>query len=277
MLATNSNGVKGVTLWGRQHKTLKMPCQDYHLYRDLGEGWHMMVLSDGAGSASQSHRGAKAACEVVAYLLQRLIEAYRWKENDTFPSPEEWGAEFNSVCRFARKFIIEKAKEAEDAASPKDFNATVMVAVVTPHAILSGHIGDGRMAYKDKDGSWHTLITPHGGTESNHTIFLLSDWDTPRVPMLRMAGVRVPETNVVATKPAALCMTSDGCENFSWNCLQPHEGKWVDTNTPFTPFWEHLVELAGQGSFDTFVRFIDSGNKAREEEDDDRTLLLALF
>ena len=37
----------GVTFLGRQHEEYKEVCQDYHLFEDLGDGWHLYLVSDG--------------------------------------------------------------------------------------------------------------------------------------------------------------------------------------------------------------------------------------
>ena len=272
-----TDAVKAVTLRGRRHKADHTPCQDFHLYHDLGSGWHMFVISDGAGSAPQSHRGARAACEVAAHLLEQLIDSRGWKRPAPLPDDSEWQAEFISVCRLSRQFIIDRINASGHDGTYKDFCATLMVILATPSGILAGHIGDGRMAARAKDGNWDTLSTPHRGAETNQTIFLLSDWDTPRVPSLRIGDIPVPETKVWRYVPEEICMISDGCENFAWNCLQPRNGKWTDINTPFVPFWNRIAMISAKGSPNAFARFINSGNKACKEEDDDRTLIYARF
>lgn len=269
--------VKAVTLRGRRHRADGSPCQDFHLYRELGSGWHLFIASDGAGSAAQSHRGARAACEVASHLLERLIDSREWLRSPSLPDDAEWRAEFISVSRTARQFIIDKIADSGLDVPYKDFCATLIAAIVTPYGILAGHIGDGRMAARAKDGDWNVLATPHRGVETNRTIFLLSDWDAPRVPSLRLGGALVPETIVWRNRPEEICIITDGCENFAWNCLQPRNGVWTDINTPFGPFWQHIAELSANSRPDAFVRFIDSGNKACEEEDDDRTLIYARF
>lgn len=276
-IATFTDTIRAVTLRGRRHKADGSPCQDFHLYRDLGAGWHLFIISDGAGSAGMSHRGARAACEVAAHLLELLIDSLEWRQTDMLPSDTEWQAEFTSVCRTARQFIIDKIDSSGLNAPHRDFCATLMAAISTPHGILAGHIGDGRMAARAKGEEWEVLCTPHRGTETNQTVFLLSGWDTPRVPALRIGGALVPETRVWRNRPEYLCMISDGCENFAWNCLQPRDGRWTDINTPFVPFWERIAMLSENNRPDTLARFIDSGNKACLEEDDDRTLIFARF
>lgn len=228
-------------------------------------------------SAAQSHRGARAACEVASHLLERLIDSREWLRSPSLPDDAEWRAEFISVSRTARQFIIDKIADSGLDVPYKDFCATLIAAIVTPYGILAGHIGDGRMAARAKDGEWDALATPHRGVETNRTIFLLSDWDAPRVPSLRLGGALVPETIVWRNRPEEICIITDGCENFAWNCLQPRNGVWTDINTPFVPFWQHIAELSANSRPDAFVRFIDSGNKACEEEDDDRTLIYARF
>lgn len=280
---TMDYSIYGVTFLGRLHQERNEHCQDYHLFSDLGDDWHLYIVSDGAGSAKASHRGAKINCEVTAHLIGKLVNKQNWKSRAELPNALEWQLEFTAVARMLRHFIEEKIETLDEPVEPKDFNATLMALLVTPMGMLAGHIGDGRMGYKDTDGIWHSMITPHKGEEQNQTIFVMNSWDKVRVPALKMSGVFVPETNVVSDVPQCVTLLSDGCENFSWNCLQMDKdtGMYRDMNTPFPGFWEPLLETietnTRESVKDRFVAFVDRNTKACREEEDDRTMLLGLY
>lgn len=275
--------VFGVSLLGRNHRAQDEPCQDFHLFQDLGDGWHLYVVSDGAGSAKASDRGSKTNCEVFAHLMSKSVEQLGWKDSAQLPSEKEWQMQFVAMARMLRLFIIEKVDMLDECIEPKDFNATLMALLVTPEGILCGHIGDGRMGYMDRNGVWKSIITPHRGEEVNQTIFVMNPWDKIRVPALKMSGVLVPETSVIDDVPQAVVVLTDGCENFSWNCLQMDAacGKYRDINTPFEPFWNHLLEILEgahpENAKEIFINYIDSGTEACRTEDDDRTLLVGIY
>lgn len=272
--------VFGVTFLGRGHKRNEIVCQDYHLFKDLGEGWHLYIVSDGAGSATQAHRGAKMNCELAAYLLENLISKNGWKRNTILPSESEWNLEFYNICRAIKHLTTEKIESLDEPVKPRDFNATLLLGVVSPNGILCGHIGDGRMGYLSESGEWHSIITPHKGSEPNQTIFMMNAWDAPRIPMVRMSKVYVPESKVVHDVPKAIFMITDGCENASWNCVQLNEsGKYQDVNTPFIPYWQNLIKIleSENDSLDDIYAFIDSHSEPCQIEEDDRTLLIGCY
>ena len=235
----------GVTFLGRQHQEYGEVCQDYHLFEDLGDGWHLYIVSDGAGSSKASDRGARTNCDITALLLKSVIEKLGWKNAGTLPTEVDWYIEFYGICRKLKSFIEEKVSMLDERVIPKDFNATLLVLVVTPWGILSGHIGDGRMGYKAKNGKWHSIMTPHKGEEPNQTIFVLNNWDGIRVPTFKMSQVAVPETRVIYDTPSMVTILSDGCENSCWKCIAMNEetGRYEDRNQPFLGFWDPLEKI----------------------------------
>ena len=190
--------------------------------------------------------------------------------------------EFYAICRKLKDFIEEKVSMLDEPVIPKDFNATLLVLVVTPLGILSGHIGDGRMGYKDNCGEWHSIMTPHKGDEPNQTVFMLNNWNKICIPSFKMSGVSVPETAVIREKPQVVAILSDGCENFCWECISLNEdtGRYEDRNRPFVGFWEPLEKLLRESRddlFDNFTKFVDSCSNASRYESDDRTLMVGMY
>lgn len=275
--------VLGASLFGRSHLYKEKPCQDYHVFDDLGDGWHIYIVSDGAGSAKESHRGAAANCNLLLRSVQKLLQKTDWKEKGRLPSDLEWHIEFYNLCRGVKGLIESKVESLDEPVETKDFNATLMLLIVSPCGLLVGHIGDGRMGYQDLKGNWQSLITPHKGEEANMTVFLMNKWDKPRIPAMKMAGVYVPETRVVNEIPRKVVVMTDGCENFSWLCLGKDEGtgQYVDRNVPFEGFFQPLFETIGKERpderLDTFVTFINSSNEISKSEQDDRTMIIGEY
>lgn len=275
--------VCGVTLQGRIHQQFNEKCQDFHLFSDLGDGWHLYIVSDGAGSAKASDRGSRWNCIITEYLVRGLIERVDWKSRKELPSEIEWFQEFNAICRKTKHTIEERVYNLDEHLRTRDFNATLLVLIVTPLGMLSAHIGDGRMGYKDINNEWHSLITPHKGEEANQTIFLMNNWDSITIPTLKLSGVSVPEVKIIKERPEVVAVLTDGCENFSWNCLQmnPDSNCLVDTNTPFPNFWNPLVQSVRESAKETrmndFITFVDSNTFECRSEQDDRTLILGIY
>jgi hypothetical protein len=276
--------IYGVTFLGRNHKADQSRCQDKHLFADLGDGWYCLVVSDGAGSASQSHRGARINCELSCHLLSSLVTKLGWKDKDCLPSDIEWHMHFYELCRSLKMFTSDKVESLDEKVSNRDFNATLIAMIVSPRGILTGHLGDGRMGYLDHANSWHSLMTPHRGDEPNQTVFIMNAWDKVRFPHLTMSGVTVPETKVVAEPPQAVVLLTDGCENFCWNCTQQDQetGRYRDINTPFVPFWDKLLDRLKQSAtsdeaYSIFTKYIDAETAPCRDEGDDRSLILGVF
>ncbi len=274
----------GVSLKGRQHTEDNELCQDYHLFKDMGNCWHLYVVSDGAGSAKASHRGSKTNCEIASYFVKRMLDTNKWNENNYLPSETEWYREFDSICRALKNFIEEKTESLDERLVAKDFNATLMLLLVTPNGMLSGHIGDGRMGYQNFNGDWLSIMTPHKGDEPNQTVFILNAWDKVRVPAFKMSGVSVPETRVIKDVPTKVVLITDGCENFCWNCFHLNEEtqRYEDRNTPFAGYFIPLVDMLvsvkdERLKLKEFIKFIDSNTEACREEQDDRTIILGLY
>lgn len=275
--------VCGVSLLGRNHQLHDEKCQDYHLFSDLGDGWHLYIVSDGAGSATASDRGSRWNCIIADYLIKGLIERTGWKLKKELPSELEWYQEFYAICRKTKATIEERVEMLDEQLKPKDFNATLLVLIVTPMGMLTAHIGDGRIGYKSIDGNWYSMITPHKGEEANQTIFLMNNWDGISIPTLKLSNVYVPEVRIINDTPQSVVVMSDGCENFSWNCLQYNSEteKFEDINTPFPGFWNPLIlcinESPDENRLTEFITFIDSSTEACRNELDDRTILIGIY
>ncbi|MBR5133486.1 MAG: protein phosphatase 2C domain-containing protein [Alistipes sp.] len=167
--------------------------------------------------------------------------------------------------------------------SARDFNATIILMLLTPNGMLTAHIGDGRMGYKSKDGEWKALLTPHKGDEASATVFIPNDWHQIRVPAFTMSDVYLPECKVVHELPEAIVLMSDGCENITWSCYTRDEnGYYYDPNKPFKGFFEPLLEemnrdLTPEQRADRLIEIINVGTSAGKAEHDDRTMIFAAF
>ena len=185
------------------------------------------------------------------------------------------------------KLESQKQDMVADANKPltaRDFNATVILMLITPNGMLTAHIGDGRMGYKSKDGQWKALMTPHKGDEASSTVFIPNDWDQNRVPAFTMSEAYLPDVRVINELPEVVVLMSDGCENITWSCYARNEqtGHYYDPNVPFAGFFNPLLEEMNREQtpeqrLDRLIEIINVGTRAGKAEHDDRTMLLGVF
>lgn len=276
--------VVGASVQGNSHVDSKQPCQDNHIYESLGGGWGIAITSDGAGSAKLSQIGSAAAVSRALFHFKELIAQKKWAENGSLPSDNEWMKLSFKVLKTVRDELEALAKKNKH--DLKELNATIIVVIHSPVGLMSAHIGDGRAGYRDFQGNWHSLITPHKGEEANQTIFIPSNfWD---IPFYEMSGVTVPESRVVREQVSAFTLMSDGCEATAWLWNQKNEStcKFFDPNLPhdkfFNPLLETLQEFRKEETpleerAEKWFKFIQSGNKSFIRETDDKTMILGAF
>ena len=324
---TTGGYVAGFSIQGRSHIVMGTPCEDYHTFEDLGDGWLLAITSDGAGSAREAARGSKANCELAARLVKDLLDKLKWKENNYFPSELEWHIEIKNILEIMQAIIIRSAaskvesyqKEQEDilqklkeqeieVTAPeakaalvkkieaqkekmktpleaRDFNATIILLLISPQGMLTAHIGDGRMGYLSKDGKWKSLMIPHKGDEASSTVFVPNNWNRQlEVPIFKMSNVLLPETRTIKEKPKAFVLMSDGCESFSWSCKTYDKEKnfYYDVNEPFEKFLNPLIESIGgiedkEQRVNKMIDIINTGTEGGKRERDDRTMLLGVL
>lgn len=167
----------------------------------------------------------------------------------------------------------------------RDFNATIILMLITPQGMLTAHIGDGRMGYMTQGGQWKALMTPHKGDEASATVFLPNNWNRQLVvPIFKMSNQFLPETHVIKDIPKAFVLMSDGCESFSWTCSVYNKEKnfYYDRNEPFERFLNPLIDALNQAPTDEervtdMIDIINIGTTGGKKEQDDRTMLLGVL
>lgn len=282
MTLTNGKYVVGLSMRGKSHIKDNKPCQDNHWFENIHEGWDLYVVSDGAGSAKHAERGSLANCKLISKLIRQLLEKNNWIKDNILPTELEWYIEMRSIFESMRLFYKSKVEELSDGSVVKDFNATALVLLVTPKGMMSAHIGDGRMGYKDWNNEWHPLMTPHKGEEANQTLFVTSNWVNPTIPSFKVSGLSIPEVMVENIIPQVVVLMSDGCEKATWECTMYDDtlGKYADKNIPFAGFLDPLVtslDNVGEDRFSTLKEIISDGTEACSREQDDKTVLLGRY
>lgn len=232
-------------------------------------------------------------CHSIFLAMKNIIFRQAEKQAEQYKANKEAAlAEITATIEATEDLVLRGKLESQkrdiiaDINKPlgaRDFNATIILMLLTPRGMLTAHIGDGRMGYKTKGGEWKALMTPHKGDEACATVFIPNDWNQVKVPAFTMGDVYLPDVRVVHEIPEAVVLMSDGCENITWSCYaRDDNGHYFDPNTPFAGFFGPLLDemnadLTPEARVDRLIEIINIETKAGRAEHDDRTMLLAVF
>jgi len=253
----------------------QIPCQDSNFYQDIGEGWGIAVVCDGAGSKKYSHRGSRFVAERAGLYFGEIVKQNSWQLSNTLPTQDQWHEVSKRAFAKIRTELEEYARK--HGVDSQLLSCTVIVVIHSPVGVLASHIGDGRAAFCNVENEWKAIIKPHKGEEANQTVFITSvGWDQPD---------NYIESTVFQEKPLAFTLMSDGCESHSFevNIFDKEEQKYKDPNRPYPKFFQPLVatlrELyqnqAAREEIDAKWRhFIECGNEKLRNELDDKTMIL---
>jgi hypothetical protein len=149
---------------GLGHKRTGVHCQDAALYRHIRQGpAAIVVLADGAGSASHSDLGARhAVSTAAAYILENFEQI--WTEPDA-----------GAISKVMRNVLD---TEANKAGVPTATLACTLLFVAARAERdgtrwIAGNLGDG-LVVSDVGSTLEVLIGPERGEFANTTIFLTS-------------------------------------------------------------------------------------------------------
>lgn len=271
---------------GRSHIENDTPCQDASASHLLANSsWHLLAVSDGAGSAKYSEEGSDYAVEglLLESLGRRVADSTEFRR-DELPSPAVWGTWVLATLVEIRTGLEVHAQQRGYAL--RDLGCTLLVALCNGQGIRFFHVGDGRAAYQNQAGQWHSLMTPHKGAEANQTVFLTSvAWTTDQ--FFQLDTQQIPGVAYVDAPYRAVALLTDGVETHAYECsvLDAATGQWTDPNRPFPGFFNPLVDTVRQAvsartpkaELDAqWEQLLTGGTPGLKAEPDDKTLLLAV-
>jgi hypothetical protein len=271
--------VVGASVIGQGHVKSELPCQDSHQVLDLGEGWGIAVVCDGAGSRKLSHLGSALVADRACYIFSRALEKYGWKAESRLPDLDEWRRVAWAGLAYLRKAI--EGEAAGRGAAAGDFGCTVIVVIYSPLGLLATHIGDGRAGYRNGRHEWRAIITPTKGEEANETCFLTS-------PEVWQHKDELVECLVIEEAPEAFVLLTDGCEQSAFKCgyFDQERQLFVRQNEPHPEFFDPIIQTLEQmwqsnlpkEEIDRRWRsFIAEGTARLRGEPDDKTLVLGIM
>lgn len=226
-----------------------MPCQDRCactvIRSDDGGEVFMTVVSDGAGSASQSEFGAQTVCDVLVELARARVR----ESSNLDEIPDE----------LVRTWLLEVRERLRATAREADFElreyaATALLAIVADQQALCAQIGDGGIVFRRTlEDEFELAVWPVGGEYANQTYFITDDVAAERIEIRRYDCIH------------DVIVFSDGLQNLA--LLQA-------TRSPFAPFFEPLVRtVRGNGSANGVMReelvaYLNSPAINRRTDDD---------
>ncbi len=189
---------------GRSHAHEGKPRDDhFQLFHNGDNGWYIIAVADGAGSAKYSRQGSKIACEVAVDNCKKFLAEPEKLETEiyTFSNAEE-GASNKALSDLIYTIVggsaykahkaIDEAATANENVKIKDFSTTLLLAICKKFDfgwfIASFWVGDGAMCIYDRDRKYIKLLgTPDGGEYAGQTRFItMKEIFTPEGIMSRL-------------------------------------------------------------------------------------------
>jgi hypothetical protein len=242
---------------GTSHQISGLPCQDSSDHRIIevaDQTYLIAVVSDGAGSAPYSDRGSRYACDTTIGLVDKFIGAGATLSQLTREVAVGWLTE---VAEGIKKLAVESGR------SGREYDCTLLAAVVAREQAVFFQVGDGAIVTTDRTGEgWMWVFWPQHGEFANSTNFVVSS-DVIEILEFECENYPIPE----------IALLTDGLENL----VLQHNERLVHE-----PFFNSMMpwvrNSSAHGRDDNLCEALKRyllGPKICERTDDDKTLLLA--
>jgi hypothetical protein len=242
----------GASAIGLSHELTETRCQDAHrvVLVPLPDGEVVVAaVADGAGSAKYSHIGAVTTAETATGLVEEHLlaagGAAGLQEDDLI-----------RILQLTREAVLAEAMEHEH--DPREFAATLLLAVLFPDRTLAAHIGDGAIVVDD--GMLRCLSWPEQGEYANMTVFLTME--------NAVENARLYQTEAVTR----FALFSDGLQSLALSYA---------TQEVYAPFIEPMLKPLGNPAADAvklqgaLAAYLTS-ETINGRTDDDKTLVLGV-
>jgi hypothetical protein len=276
----------GASKRGRSHAHVgSFRDDDFSLAHVEPGGWHIAVISDGAGSAKYSRRGAELICREGSKRLEQLLDGedgaklieavsayHAAAENAELADRQVKTALFTTlgyaVHHATKRLQDETHSEKNNGAAFKDFSSTALFAIVKQFDFgmfcAAYWVGDGAICALQRDGTPILLGQPDGGEYSGQTRFLDADMVTQEELYRRLHYAILPDFK-------ALVLMTDGISDpfFETDAGLVNPAKWA-------ALWSDLenmtgLEERGEQLEDRLLGWLDFWSAGNH---DDRTLAL---
>jgi hypothetical protein len=241
--------IGGVSVAGSGHIKAGQPCQDAFAMSSTN-GWVVLTLADGAGSARMGGRGAAMAVRRSALFLKRRLSI----QPNHCPLSQR---SLSTLLKCAVKDCHEHLKKRAGlwGMSIRDLSSTLLMAVMNHEQAAVAQIGDGAIVAWMRDG-FVPLTHPQHGAHANETSMV-----TGKTYLDSLQVVVCPET------VQGIAMLSDGLEYLTLQRGVPH--------APFfLPVFRFLEKFGQDRLCEELIRWF-KGDAVLRRTDDDKTLVLA--
>lgn len=160
--------------------------RDDDFFIDHDQGWSIIIVADGAGSAKFSREGSRLAVSTVGGHIKSVLASEQGLSLTQLLDSEEelntklntLGREFHYIYHKASSLAVQ-AIEAEATARadlPRAFATTLLAAAVRTCGdkffVATFWLGDGAIAVYDPEDTVKLMGTPDGGEFAGQTLFL---------------------------------------------------------------------------------------------------------
>ena len=215
----------------------------------------LAAAADGAGSASESYRGAALACRTALRHLEETLGS--GKQLPDIKTDGE--AALKEAFTQAREAVLAEAGKMKLPA--RELASTLLLVAATPEAICGMQVGDGAALLLKPGDEMEAVTQPPEAEYLNETFFLVMD---NALEMARQRTVTGPVKGVA--------LFTDGLQMLALKMpgAQPH--------TPFfAPLFRFVAaESSEQARREQFQKFLMSP-RITQRADDDLTLLIAVL
>jgi hypothetical protein len=235
-----------------------LPCQDSHFHLTLndaaGHPVTILVVSDGAGSASEAAIGSTLTCETFAKLVADYIAAGGLVENISRDLATRW------LTGVVYRLSLKSWNEDKDTG---DYACTLLAVICGEQATVFLQIGDGAIVISDGwTTGWRHVFWPQHGEFANTTNFITSE-----------DALEVMEFQKTAEPVAELALFTDGLENLVLHkANKTVHAPFFDSMFPSVRNSRAIGEDAGLSR--ALAQYL-STPKINERTNDDKTLILA--
>lgn len=245
----------GASVVGTSHIKSNTRKQDaYRCFVKANVGsYFVSVLSDGAGSAAYGGEGASLACWALGNAISKHVTQF-----GDLPTDED----FLEWVDYARDLIFAAARRRNSL--PRDFAATLLVAVSDGAKTFSAQIGDGCTVLRDADtNEWLIPNWPEHGEYASTTYFITDD-----------VGVKCSMKRS-STRINSIVMFTDGLERLALN-FATHEAHLGFFDAVVAPIARSISDGKDFELSKHLATFLSSDSVC-SRTDDDKTLVVAVL